>query len=65
MLSFKDIACARDEKEKKKIYIMIYHNIIIYYRRYNRDILFETNLQEKKMNVQIFSIALNNKFLRN
>ena len=43
MLLFKNIACARDEREKKEIYIVIYRNIIIYYRRYNRDMLFETN----------------------
>ena len=33
MLSFKDIAYARDEREKRKIYIITYRNIIIYYRR--------------------------------
>ena len=44
MLLFENIACARNEREEKKIYIVIYRNIIICYRRYNRDMLFEMNL---------------------
>ena len=49
MLLFENIACARNEKEEKKIYIVIYRNIIVYYRRYNYDILFETGSWKKKM----------------
>ena len=43
MLSFENAACARDEKKKRKIYIITYRNITVFYRRYNRDVLFETS----------------------
>ena len=32
MLLFENIVYTRDEKKERKIYIVIYRNIIIYYR---------------------------------